>query len=124
RRSSSHINSNELAELLDRFILEDQIQVEDDGESDDSEIGSDEEVDSDSDADSDQLRKTRAALKSKNRQVDQFLVLLAISLQEYGCPTAAMESHMNAVAQGLGRPAKFSFFNGYAFASWDLGESG
>ncbi|KAJ3278528.1 hypothetical protein HDU79_001485, partial [Rhizoclosmatium sp. JEL0117] len=55
---------------------------------------------------------------------DQFLVLLAISLQEYGCPTAAMESHMNAVAQGLGRPAKFAFFNGYAFASWDLGESG
>ncbi|ORY42366.1 DUF1212-domain-containing protein [Rhizoclosmatium globosum] len=129
RPSSAHVNSNELAELLDRFILEDQNQAHGDSDLDASDIESDEssddgDVDSDSDANSEHRRKKRAALKSKNRQVDQFLVLLAISLQEYGCPTAAMESHMNAVAEGLGRPAKFSFFNGYAFASWELGESG
>ncbi|KAJ3328245.1 hypothetical protein HDU76_010322, partial [Blyttiomyces sp. JEL0837] len=50
--------------------------------------------------------------------METFLVLMATSLQEYGCPTGVLEDHMNAVAVGLGHPAKFSIFNGYAFASW------
>ncbi|KAI8615924.1 hypothetical protein BC830DRAFT_1168199 [Chytriomyces sp. MP71] len=57
--------------------------------------------------------------KSTETQLDSFLMLLAISLQEYGCPTAVLEAHMNDVAIALNRPAKFSFFNGYAFASWN-----
>ncbi|KAJ3111740.1 hypothetical protein HK100_002586, partial [Physocladia obscura] len=64
-------------------------------------------------------RQKHSAHRKQQKQVEEFIILLAISLQEYGCPTAALEKHMNNVAAGLGRPALFSFFNGYAFASWN-----
>ncbi|KAJ3032036.1 UNVERIFIED_CONTAM: hypothetical protein HDU68_008069 [Siphonaria sp. JEL0065] len=122
RRPQSHqFNTNELIDLLDRFIQDERQEtdpINDENDETSSESGSD----SNSDSEDNPKKKTTSNQNTKN--LDQFLVLLAVSLQEYGCPTAAMETHMNAVAQGLGRPATFSFFNGYGFASWESGSSG
>ncbi|KAJ3190626.1 hypothetical protein HK101_008529 [Irineochytrium annulatum] len=62
--------------------------------------------------------QSRSRSSSSRQHVETFLVLLAESLQEYGCPTGPLENHMNEVAAGLGHPARFSIFNGFGFASW------
>ncbi|KAJ3074511.1 hypothetical protein HDU98_011101 [Podochytrium sp. JEL0797] len=142
--SSPQLNSQELTSLLDLFIAEEEERgqtrhsvVDIDGiTKSDSETDQEDSASSDDDSsdceescskNSDRKRAKRLQLRqdrNRDRQLDQFLVLLGNSLQEYGCPTAVMEKHMNRVAEGLGRPTRFSFFNGYAFASWQHKNSG
>ncbi|KAI9353701.1 hypothetical protein BDR26DRAFT_849073, partial [Obelidium mucronatum] len=138
RRQSYSFNANELISLLDQFAEQEKhdqkaFSVEEDvSEISSSADNSLSEVESISAATPATPAVTTAAQRRRqkkqkqiarekkvnNKSLDEFL------LQEYGCPTAAMGSHMNEVAQGLGRPAKFSFFNGYAFASWKEGNTG
>ncbi|KAJ3378168.1 hypothetical protein HDU84_007884, partial [Entophlyctis sp. JEL0112] len=123
------LDGGELIALLDRYILEEQVapaSARIDSDSSSSEDDSDADIDGN---EGDGVDAGGNAPKGRlgpdlrerkhHRQLDQFLVLLAVSMQEYGCPTAALERHMNEVALGLGSSAKFSFFNGYAFASWE-----
>ncbi|KAJ3295977.1 hypothetical protein HDU79_007769 [Rhizoclosmatium sp. JEL0117] len=138
--ASKKSTTDELLELLDRFshhkrVSMSPLDVDDSDDDSDAETLDDfDEVEEDDDQnDKDramkrkQTRIARAMTKIENRKrdkhLDQFLVLLGNSLQEYGCPTATMETHMEHVAEGLGRPTRFAFFDGYAFATWK-GENG
>ncbi|ORY42364.1 hypothetical protein BCR33DRAFT_786559 [Rhizoclosmatium globosum] len=138
--ASKKSTTDELLELLDRFshhkrVSMSPLNVDDSDDDSDAETLDDfDEVEEDDDQnDKDramkrkQTRIARAVTKIENRKrdkhLDQFLVLLGNSLQEYGCPTATMETHMEHVAEGLGRPTRFAFFDGYAFATWK-GENG
>ncbi|KAI8613084.1 hypothetical protein BC830DRAFT_1082924 [Chytriomyces sp. MP71] len=88
--------------LLDRYASE-----RNDGERNPDSESESSRDDQDLDAESarSRLRSRKRDAKFTEKQVDSFLMLLAISRQEYGCPTAVLEVHLNV-------------FNGYAFASW------
>ncbi|KAJ3222460.1 hypothetical protein HDU81_009876 [Chytriomyces hyalinus] len=126
RNSGDKVDAAELVFLLDQYaqhenLKDNQTTTMDLDHAGDSGGASHTESDGSS---SFRACRLQRKVPSTNQQLDKFLMLLAMSLQEYGCPTAVLETLMNDVAEGLGRPAKFSFFNGYAFASWGPTDAG
>ncbi|KAJ3266364.1 hypothetical protein HDU77_001435 [Chytriomyces hyalinus] len=125
RNSGDRVDAAELVFLLDQYAQQENLR--DNQTTTDLDHAADSGATSNTEScSSSSYRASRLQRKvpSTSQQLDKFLMLLAMSLQEYGCPTAVLETLMNDVAEGLGRPAKFSFFNGYAFASWGPTEAG